>query len=182
MLYAAVRIVPIVVGTCMFGTVAISDEKPDEAVSELRTFLGECSAKSGYDPDKTGGLGEHELHPGEGDYARCAYGGINRYLKARSRIPDIYDRFISKHQELTHKVTSGAITRDERKATLEGMADTIRKQEKALEVKATDGVAKATGDAKPFPSADDLKRMEELKQMMDRQIKTRRSTRALRSF
>ncbi len=174
--HGPLRILLIVTGICLLGAPALAKEKLDDAVSELRAYLDQCSAKTGYDPDKADKLGDYELHPDENAYAGCAYDGINKLLKARSRLPDNYDRFIAKHKELTAKVKSGAMTRDERKAALKRIVVSIRNQEEALEM----------GGAKKAPDnsgkTDAQKQMEDMKRVQSTQRQIQRSLRSLPRF
>ena len=122
-------------GLCASGIVAagLAQQKLDEAVADLRMALDACTADHGYDPDDADGLGANELHPGERAWADCAYRAVDAEMKARSRIPEAYDRLIAKHRELTDKVEAGSITRAQRKAQVQTMLTSIRNQEEALQ-------------------------------------------------
>jgi hypothetical protein len=180
-----VRMVLLAAGISLICSPILAKEKLDDAVSVLKTYLDECAAKSGYDPDNTASLGKHELHSGEGDYAQCAYAGINKYLKTRSRIPDVYDHFIATHKELTAKVKSGETTRDERKAALKTMMVSIRNQEEALEMPdnaGRGGAAASSGDATAKSQADTVQQMEDMKRIQDTQRQVNRTVRSLPRF
>lgn len=176
------RILVMSIGICLISLAAFAQKNLDEAVSELKIYFAQCSTKTGYDPDHVGNLGAHDLHSGERAYADCAYDGINKILKARSRIPEIYDRFIAEHRKLTDKVKSGAITRDERKAAVERMVVSIRNQEEALESPGPGKAAKTTGNANAGASANALEQREDMRRVQDMQRSVNRSIRSLPRF
>lgn len=176
------RMIMISVCVCLICPTVFAKKSLDQAVSELRIYFDKCSGETGYSPDNAGNLGDHELHSGEEAYAKCAYDGINKILKARSRIPEIYDRFIAKHREFTDKVKSGGMTRDERKAKLDTMIVSIRNQEEALETTSRNKAAKSSGDATAKGKADTVRQMEEIKRVQDEQRKVNRSLRSLQRF
>lgn len=91
-----------------------------------------CSARHGYDPSKTTSLGPHQLGENERDWSDCIYDGIRRYLAVNSPVPDAYAALIETHKSLTNQVEAGQITRDQRRAEVEALFESIRRDEDAL--------------------------------------------------
>lgn len=91
-----------------------------------------CTARHGYNPEQAGGLGAHQLGENERAWNACVYDGVERYLAVNSPLPKAYAALIETHKSLTDQVEAGQISRDERRARVEALFESIRRDEDAL--------------------------------------------------
>ncbi len=104
----------------------------DSVFERFTQHMQGCSDRYGYDPDKSNDLGPHQLGANERDWNECVYDGVRRYLAVNSPLPDAYAALIETHKTLTGKVESGQITRAQRRAEVEAVFESIRRDEDAL--------------------------------------------------
>jgi hypothetical protein len=101
---------------------------PEEA---LKSHMEQCTAKYGFDPDKTQGLGERELGKGEEDWRSCVYEGIRKLVAPASAVPKLYADLIEQDRGLTESIKKGEMTRSERKQKNVALIEEIKRQEEA---------------------------------------------------
>ncbi len=106
-----------------------------EADNDLDRHLAQCTAKYGHDQQKTAGLGEYELPPGEKTFLSCTYEGIYRLIIPNTPIPDKYMDLVDQHRKMTEAVNKKAMTRAQRKAKTRTLLATIKREEDAENLK-----------------------------------------------
>ena len=62
----------------------------DQKLEKLNGELSGCTETTGYNPDRSGNLGDHELGKGERKWRECAYQGIRDIMIPGSVIPTAY--------------------------------------------------------------------------------------------
>ena len=160
-----------IVSAVLLGLAACTGQSSDPAAQRESIFerftqhMAGCTARHGYDPEKTDDLGPHQLGSGERDWDQCVYDGVERYLAVNSPLPRAYAALIDMHKTLTDKVEAGEITRQQRRAEVEALFESIRRDEVALHQKE---VAKRQADA----DRDTLRDIERIQRDVDQ---TRRS-------
>ncbi len=101
----------------------------------LLTHMSNCTNLHGYNPDKTDGLGAHEVGQAERAWRSCMYFGVEAYIIPGTGVPKLYRRLIEKDRILTDQVERGEISRRERKAGIMEILELIqRKEEQQLAV------------------------------------------------
>lgn len=124
-----------------------------------------CTQRYGYDPDTAADLGPNELGTNEREWSTCVYDGIERILAVNSPLPKAYSALIEEHKDMTDKVASGQMTRDQRSKQIAAVFESIRRDEEALlDQKAQASRSQADRDA--------LREIERIRRDIDR---TRRS-------
>lgn len=134
----------------------------DARLERLRAHLASCTAEHGYDPARSGNVGEHELAPGEAAWRGCAYQGVREIMVPGSAVPDAYEALIALDRVITRDVEAGKSTRDDRRARIRTMVDDIVAREKT----AAGGSGAASTDEEMSKMRDEfMARQEEIKRM-----------------
>lgn len=110
---------------------AADKAKPGATGDALKSHMEQCTAKCGFDPDKTDGLGERELGKGEEEWRSCVYEGIRKYVAPKSAVPKLYLELIDQDRKLTDLIKKGEMTRSQRKQKNVTLLEDIKKQEEA---------------------------------------------------
>lgn len=111
---------------------AVADEKLNQARNQLGAHVQNCSVKNSYNPRTVTDIGPHKLAAGERAYLDCAYAGFEKYIVPNSSVPDLYKDTIAKHRDLTDKVESGEITREQRRRETNKLLISLRSQEQLM--------------------------------------------------
>ena len=98
---------------------AVSAADVDKRSQALDEHLAQCTARFGYDPDNTAGLGDYELAPTERDWRQCAYQGIQTIMIPGALIPGAYKELIAQDQAMTRSIERREMTRSERSVRLD---------------------------------------------------------------
>lgn len=110
---------------------AADKAKPGPTGDALKSDMEQCTAKYGFDPDKTQGLGERELGKGEEEWRSCVYEGIRTQVAPKSAVPKMYADLIDQDRRLTESIKKGEMTRSERKQKNVALIEEIKRQEEA---------------------------------------------------
>ena len=116
------------------------------ARQDLDAYRAQCTARYGYDPDASSGLGPHVLGAGEREWRECVYQGVEKYLIPNTQTPEAYRKAIAEDREMTGSIADGRITRAQRRARVQELLEEIDRIETAnmaktvLERKAVDRV------------------------------------------
>jgi hypothetical protein len=102
-----------------------------KAFAKFDKLLAACSDRFEYQPE-TANLGPHQLGSHERDWSRCVYSAIDDSIIPKSPIADMYRFLITQHQLYTDKVENGEATRQQRRARMEQIVESIQRQEDAL--------------------------------------------------
>ena len=102
---------------------------------QLDDHMTECTKRYGYDPEAGSKLGSNVLGPGEREWRRCVYQGIEKYLIPRTLSPDVYRRAITEDRKMTGAIDSGEMTRAQRQIRVQQMLEEINRIEEANRAK-----------------------------------------------
>lgn len=98
----------------------------------LKSSMEQCTAKYGYDPDKTQALGERELGQGEEEWRSCVYSGLRKLVvEPTGAVPKLYADLIAQDRKLTDAIKKGEMTRSERKQKNVALIEEIKREEEA---------------------------------------------------
>lgn len=89
------------------------------ARQDLDAYRAQCTARYGYDPDASSGLGPHALGTGEREWRECVYQGVEKYLIPNTQTPEAYRKAIAADREMTASIAGGKITRAQRRARVQ---------------------------------------------------------------
>ncbi len=106
------------------------DQSYNQAHQMLLTHMSNCTNLHGYDPDKTDGLGAHEVGPAERAWRSCVYFGVEAYIIPGTGVPKLFRRLIEKDRILTDQVERGEISRRKRKAKIMEILELIQRKAK----------------------------------------------------
>ena len=116
------------------------------ARQDLDAYRAQCTARHGYDPEASSGLGPHVLGTGEREWRECVYQGVEKYLIPNTQTPEAYRKAIAEDREMTASIAGGKTTRAQRRARVQELIEEIDRIEAAnmaktaLEKKAVDRV------------------------------------------
>ena len=96
---------------------------------ELDKHMAQCTKAYGYNPESGAKLPQNVLGPGEREWRRCVYEGIEKYLIPTSATPDIYRRAIAEDRKMTEAIVTGEMTRAQRQARVRQMLEEIDRVE-----------------------------------------------------
>jgi hypothetical protein len=99
----------------------------DRLIADVRT----CTDRHGYAPENLGGVGEHELAPGELQWRQCSYDAARRYVAQNPALRGLYEQLIAEDIQMTSMIQQRAMTRTERRARNEQLLAQIRSAEQA---------------------------------------------------
>jgi len=101
------------------------------ARQDLDAYRAQCTARYGYDPDTSSGLGPHVLGAGEREWRECVYQGVEKYLIPNSQTPEAYRKAIAEDREMTASIAAGKITRAQRRARVQELLEELDRIEAA---------------------------------------------------
>ena len=104
-------------------------QSKDDVDQEFSTFLSQCTAKTGYDPENPDVIDEYTLAKGERDFLDCAYTGIEINIIPESYIPNQYKNLIKAHRQWTNEVEKRLLTRAERKSRTLSLIGVLKKND-----------------------------------------------------
>jgi hypothetical protein len=108
---------------------ATSDSRDGALARQLDDYLKQCTARHGYDPEATAGLGPHTLGAGEREWRECVYRGLEQYLIPSTQSPAVYRKAIEEDREMTASVAAGTMTRSERRTRIEALLEFLEQTE-----------------------------------------------------
>ena len=117
------------------GASAAGASRTDAAWKALDAHIEACSARHGYDDDRAGDLGPHELGEGERAWRQCVYEGIERLVVPATRIPGAYRKIVAEDRRMTDAIERGEMTRAERRARLDSMVAALERGEQEVEMR-----------------------------------------------
>ena len=95
---------------------------------KFKAHMDGCTQTYGFDP-KTAQVAENALAPGEAEWRKCVYQGIDEYVVAYSGVPMLYKQIVLEDQEMTAKIGRGEMTRSARRDRLDTLIKLIRSEE-----------------------------------------------------
>jgi len=101
----------------------------NQRLEKLRGDISGCTETTGYDPARSGNLGDHELGAGERKWRECVYQGIRDVMIPGSAIPTAYSTLISRDKVMTNNIEAQKLSRKERKARLDMVITSIKERE-----------------------------------------------------
>lgn len=131
-------------------------EQLDELRQTFRDKLTGCTAQFGYDPKNAGDLGVHDLGAGELEWRECAYTAVRETFLPASKVPEIYEEFISRDRQWTEAVTEGEMTRVERQRQIDFYIENIKLTERLQ------GNVESSAQLQNFVD-DEMRRMREMR-------------------
>ncbi len=106
----------------------------DQKLEKLRSYNSGCTETTGYDPARSGTLGDHELGAGERKWRECVYQGIRDIMIPGSDIPTAYSTLIARDKVMTNNIEAQKLSRKERKTRLDMVIASIKEREEAVAV------------------------------------------------
>jgi hypothetical protein len=153
-----------------FPCLVIADEL-DSRLELLKTHLKSCTQKHGYNPDRTGRYGDHEIAPGEIKWRDCAYEGIRLIMVPSSAVPNSYQNLIALDKVMTREIQAGELSRADRKKRIDKFVDlTLSKEKKAPSKTAPQGDATQQAELQQMRK-ELVTRMNEIQRMRSLQIR-----------
>jgi hypothetical protein len=89
-----------------------------DTYAAFRTELRQCTARTGYDPERQQSLGSYDLGSGELQWRDCAYVALMNVVVPNTAQPELYRALIDKDRELTRGIQEKRITREQRDAEI----------------------------------------------------------------
>jgi hypothetical protein len=102
---------------------------------QVDAYLEQCTARYGYDPETSSGLGPYSLGTGEREWRACVYEAVEKFLIPKTLSPEIYRKAIAEDRQMTAAIASGKLTRSERRERIQKLIEEIQRVEEANKAK-----------------------------------------------
>ena len=102
---------------------------------QVDAYLDQCTARYGYNPETSSGLGPHSLGAGEREWRECVYEAVEKFLIPKSLSPEVYRKAIAEDRQMTAAIASGKMTRSQRRERMQKLIEEIRRVEEANSAK-----------------------------------------------
>ena len=99
------------------------------ARQQVDAYLDQCTARYGYNPETSSGIGAYALGAGEREWRECVYEAVEKFLIPKTQSPELYRNAIAEDRRMTAAVASGKMTRSERRERMQKLIEEITRIE-----------------------------------------------------